>query len=545
MASTPLRSTRWRASIGLLGLFSGVALLVLLGRGFLPWITDQYAFRQTQTAIVAQYLHDPGDLFSYELPVLGSPWSVPFEFPLYQALVKVLSVATGLALVTCGRLVSVGFFLMALGCLARLCRQFDVRHPTLVCALVALTPLYAFWSRSFMIETTAVAFMLWFATLQVDVSRDRQVNVARTAWLVVAGMAAILVKVTTLLPLLALAASLQALQAWRHRHQRPMLMAAIVPLMAQGAVVAVGAAWVKHADMVKARNPLGAALTSHHLQSWNWGTLHQRLDPHVWFVLLSHTAEIFFPAEAVGSIGNSFAVRAAGIVFPAESVERVGNSLALFVALMLAFAAAVGRCTPQRQRLVWLSVALFLAPYLCFVNLHFVHSYYQCANAIFLCAALGLAFEGAISGARGPSQAWLWLGGYALGLLLLADCALRTLDFFAAQPERNAMLAAQVRQASAPGKAIITTGLDWSPQTPYQSGHRALMLWGRDLEPNVKAALELALRRRGDYDLYVACGMRPLYDPLFRQAWGLDPAQKPLAEVEGCRLYRLQAPAGL
>ena len=536
---------RWRAAVALLGLLAGVAMLAILARGFLPWITDQYAFRQTQTALVAQYLHGPADLFSSELPVLGSPWAVPFEFPLYQALARSLSVATGLALVTCGRLVGVGFFLMALACLARLCRQFDVRHPVLVCALVALTPLYTFWARSFMIETTAVAFTLWFATIQVDLLRARRAEAARTGLLFVAGVAAILVKVTTLLPVLALALVLQALQVWRGRRERARWQAALVPLVAQLAVLAIGAAWVTYADMVKARNPLASALTSSHLQSWNWGTLHQRLDPHVWFVLLSHTAEIFFPPEAVGAMGNSFAVRAAGLFFPDEAVERVGNSLALFVALLLAFAAALGRCTPQRRRLVGWCVALFLAPYLCFINLHYVHSYYQCANAIFLCAALGLAFEGAISEARAPAPAlaWSWLAGLALGLVLLAQCALRNMDWYVALPERGVALAAQVRQASAPGKAIIVTGLDWSPQLPFQSGHRALMLWGRDLEPRDRAALDIALRQRADYDLYLACGMRPLYDGLFRQAWGLDSSATPIAEVEGCRFYRLDGPA--
>lgn len=526
-----------------MGLLAGVALLVIVARGFQPWITDQHAFRQAQTAIVTQYLSGPADLFTGQLPVLGSPWSVPFEFPIYQALVKLLSEVSGLALNTCGRLVSVGFFLMALACLARLCRQFEVRHPILVCSVVALTPLYVFWSRTFMIETTAVAFMLWFATIQVDVYRDRQLDAGRTAWLFVAGMAAVLVKVTTLLPLLAVALAFQALKAWRGRHQRATLMPALVPLMAQGAVLAVGAAWVKYSDMVKERNPLAEGLTSHNLQAWNWGTLHQRLDPHVWFVLLSRTAEIFFPREAVGAIGNSFAVRAAGFFFPDEAVERVGNSLALFVALLLAFVAAFGRCTPQRKRLVGLCLLLFVIPYLSFTNLHFVHNYYQCANAIFLCAALGLAFEGAIAGASHAGQAWLWLGGHALALLLLANCALRTMDFYAAQPERNAALAEQVRRTSAPGKAIIATGLDWSSQTPYQAGRRALMLWDRHSEPRAKAALDIALRQRGDYDLYVACGIRPLYDTLFRQTWGLDPAQQPLVEVEGCRLYRLEAPA--
>ena len=51
-------------------------------------IIDRNGFRQTQTAITSYYLFTDGISFKYMTPILGQPWSVPFEFPLYQFIVS-------------------------------------------------------------------------------------------------------------------------------------------------------------------------------------------------------------------------------------------------------------------------------------------------------------------------------------------------------------------------------------------------------------------------------------------------------------------------
>ena len=49
-------------------------------------LVERHNFRQTQTAFTARIYHEEGiDLFDPKLPVLGPPWEVPFEFPLFQA----------------------------------------------------------------------------------------------------------------------------------------------------------------------------------------------------------------------------------------------------------------------------------------------------------------------------------------------------------------------------------------------------------------------------------------------------------------------------
>ncbi|MFM8331947.1 MAG: hypothetical protein ACKN9T_09685 [Candidatus Methylumidiphilus sp.] len=72
------------------------AYLCLISFGFGPYIVDDHPFRQTQTALTALYLESFYEIFTYVTPILGPPWTIPFEFPLYQGLAKILSGTSGL-----------------------------------------------------------------------------------------------------------------------------------------------------------------------------------------------------------------------------------------------------------------------------------------------------------------------------------------------------------------------------------------------------------------------------------------------------------------
>ncbi len=59
-----------------------VVVVTTLGQPLL----ERHAFRQTQTAYTARIFHEQGiDLIHPKMPVLGEPFEVPFEFPLFQA----------------------------------------------------------------------------------------------------------------------------------------------------------------------------------------------------------------------------------------------------------------------------------------------------------------------------------------------------------------------------------------------------------------------------------------------------------------------------
>src|SRR5262249_8160029 len=70
-----------------LGIFFSVLLIhsfFAISTGWKHTINDVHGFRQSQTAITVDYLLKGGPWVNYETPVLGPPWSIPFEFPLYQ-----------------------------------------------------------------------------------------------------------------------------------------------------------------------------------------------------------------------------------------------------------------------------------------------------------------------------------------------------------------------------------------------------------------------------------------------------------------------------
>lgn len=75
--------------------------------GWYHSIFDFHGFRQAQTAISANSILYGGPILHYETPVLGPPWSIPFEFPLYQVLVALLAKLLSSPLDQTGRFVSV------------------------------------------------------------------------------------------------------------------------------------------------------------------------------------------------------------------------------------------------------------------------------------------------------------------------------------------------------------------------------------------------------------------------------------------------------
>lgn len=134
-------------------------------RGWHGSLSDAHEFRQIQTALTPAYhFKATGFRLDYETPVLGPPWSIPMEFPSYQAAVAGLSSVTGWPLEQCGRGVSVLFFCAGLVALYLILRHSGLSRVAGWCAVAATltAPLYAFYARTFLIETTALCFGLWF-----------------------------------------------------------------------------------------------------------------------------------------------------------------------------------------------------------------------------------------------------------------------------------------------------------------------------------------------------------------------------------------------
>jgi hypothetical protein len=331
---------------------------------------DFYSFRQTQTAITAYWLYKEGFKLAYETPVAGFPWSVPFEFPLYQYIVSILAKIAPISLNAAGRLVSFTFLVLCLVPARAVIRDLKLgeRSFPIFTILLLSSPIYLYWGRTFMIETTAVYFSLAAISLFVKIIKQNESLGTKALFLICMSLA-VLQKATTGFPVLAILGIVYFLKSLRDLRQldygkewpsfttRRLFFA----LAYIGIPLALGIAWTYYTDQIKALNPLGSHLTSSALQKWNWGTINQRLSKDIYENVIWH--RIF--------------------------LQNLGGTLGVAI-LLWGFISNV----KQNVRVsILVSAAMGFAPIFLFTNLHLIHTYYQSANLIFLIFSTAIALS--------------------------------------------------------------------------------------------------------------------------------------------------------
>jgi hypothetical protein len=451
--STAGRGFRWALGLFLLCLAANLASAVV---GWNNTVLDFIGFRQSQTALSAQFMLGHRYRVVYETPVLGPPWEVPYEFPLYQWLVAGLATLTGWDVDPCGRLVSKVFFLLTLLPFHRILRRLGVAPASrlLILALFLASPFFAFWSRTVLIESTA----LFLAACYLDgvhPFRDRP-GLGPLLYGLSLGVLAGLVKITTLAGF-SLAATLALLPCLRRGTRR--LRCGAVLLLAVPALSAI--AWNRFADSVKEANPFGRSLTSRALAEWNFGPWSQRFDPKVWATLLErswlavpHPGFLFLGGGVVGAI-----LLAAGCLAVASRSGRWGN--------------------PIRACL-----AAYVVPPLVFTNLYWFHEYYHFANHPFLLAAVGLSLAALLeTGGRRRGAA----AAAAACAFVLAPLIYHSYYYPIQATNEDRLLGAcrAVRERTEPDDVILVLGWDWSSEVPYYCRRRGLAL--PDSWPGVSA----------------------------------------------------------
>jgi hypothetical protein len=441
--------------------------LAMASRGWSHAISDDHGWRQTQTAISAYFIQQGGPWLAYETPVLGPPWALPHEFPVYQLVVAGLSRTTGLQLEAAGRTVSLAFFYASLGVAFLLLAELGLRrmHRLLVIALWLPSPVYLFWSRTFMIESTALFFSLVFLTCAARFfSRGRTVDAVLA---VAAGATAYAMKPPAVAGFVGLGCLWWGVQYLR-KPRRP-LLATILGLLVLVAPIAIGSAWHGYGDSLKQLNPFGWAWTSEAIRN-DWilsapgtnASLGRRLEPA--------TRDAFWRGALPLSVGH-----------PAV------------VVLALACCLVARRRRLQCAVLVGAAVAHFAV----FAPLHLGHTYYQYGLGLFLVAAVGLAVVALLE----CNDRRRYLAG-VLALLMASTCVDVYWSLYRPVQRRNAYRKGAwfVRLGSAltgftrPEEVIVGFGLDWNPEVPYYARRRALMWpgWGdwRADSKDVARALE-------------------------------------------------------
>jgi hypothetical protein len=465
-------------------LVTAVALGLCLSHLFLGWnhsIYDHHGFRQTQTALTTYYLLEGGPWLAYETPVLGAPWSIPMELPTYQLVTAGVVKLSGLPLDQAGRLVSVLCYLVTMSAVWALFAALGVgKVGRLVpVALMAVSPLLLFWSRTFMIESTAFALGTLYSLF---VARYLLVSSTKTGGRAsclllgsLFGMLTALTKVTTLVPFGLLAASFMLVQPGRRAafNASSLRRYGTMVLAFAGLPAAAALAWVQYADHLKRLNPMANGfLTSDALRSWNFGTWEQKIDWSSWQHFLESTVSL-----TVGHYG-------------------------LLAVLLLAFVVV-----PRHRALIALSLVSYLMTYVIFTNLYLVHDYYGCGSSVALIIAFSLVVVALLESAH---RLWKAIG-VALLVFLVAIFFVKYRLYYRPIVAHNdqfyeEVLGKEIQKITGSNDVVLIYGDDWSSGIAYGARRRALMdPWNLPLsDPKISAAI--AATGRKAITAMVICG---------------------------------------
>lgn len=452
--------------------FCGALVIHLfeVAQGIGNTLEGPHDFRQSQTALTTYYLQRSGLTADYETPVFGSPASIPFEFPTYQFAVVGVQKLLGCRLDVAGRITSIIFFYATLPLIVFTLRRLRLPWAGIWLGLAALlvSPVYIFYTRAFLIESTTL-FASWMfllclsvllfrepsATDEADEGRVRRIFLLLA---LAAGMLAAVTKVTTF----AVHAA-GAVWLWLAFHRKRLRLLANDAGVRRGlrndavclgvifaGILAVVAWWTHRTDVAKLSNPspIVHRLTSTALTDWNFGYSGQWAKPGTWRGLYNH-----FLSASVASF------------FP------VGLAVIFFSML-------------HRHRTVIIALGLtFLTGPALFTNLFFVHDYYWYANTVFLSLACGITVGTFLLESLASLKVTRLL---LVAVFILAQAAAYHYSGYhllqKVPPQETVRLTETLRQHTARGSSIVVFGFDWNSMIPYYSERRAFMVpWDNEL----------------------------------------------------------------
>lgn len=412
---------------------------------------EQHAFRQTQTALTAYWLIQNGFGLAYETPVSGTPWTIPFEFPIYQYIVAIISDTFNVPLNPTGRIVSYIFLLACFVPTWYIVNKLQFHRSVfyIFVILVLSSPIYLYWGRTFMIETTALFFTISAIKYFIDAVLD-EFSIKNMIMFSVLIAIAILQKSTTAFPVLGIMSIVyfvQEIRRWYAMRTIPWIRIISVGLICFLSPLVIGYAWVIFTDQVKMTSSFGANLTSTSLQEWNFGTLEQRYSKRLF-------VDVIWNRMLADNLGGIFGISLAMLALVVSQSFRVR-------AVMLA------------------SVFLGLMPIFIFSNLHMVHNYYQSANLIYFLFILALSIRCVAISKIGAKVAILFLAllvvsnynGFASTYYL--DIIKTTEDMY--KEYEKILVAAKVLDKELPedGQFVAFLG-SWTSELSYISKRKSL-----------------------------------------------------------------------
>ena len=403
----------------------------LILTGFNYNLLDEHGFRQAQTAISVYYYLKNGIQLDYLTPVFGYPWRVLFEFPTYQIIVAIFTKITHMKLDQSGRLISMVFFYLCFMPLNGILNSIKVESITkkIIYILVLTSPIYIFWSRTFLIESTALFLGLCFIYYSLIFFQNK--NFLNWILCTIFFVLGILTKVTTILPC-CVVSGLLILYLYRSKINIKSITYYIISIFITFILLLI---WTKYADTFKNMNEFGKHITSSALNTWNFGTLTQRLSLEFWHQIISF------------------------------STINIGIALFLCIIIFLLFF--------YNEILLWILFISYCSGFLIFTNLYYVHTYYHYANYIYAIVFMGIIIGKCIN--RNGKSGYL-----LLGICLASNLYAYFKGYYVSQSNpHNAVdiikLSQTIKNNSKPTDIMLICGDDWNSEIPYYSERYAIM----------------------------------------------------------------------
>gem|GEM_PF-6954944 len=436
-------------------------------------------FREAQTAITSYYMAKGESPFlAYEVPVLGEPWAVPMEFPLFQWIASQLGGTNVDTLRWTGRLLSLCFFWGCLWIAGLIGRRLPIEREDRIAlvALFAAAPIFAAYSTTFLIESFALFFAL--AYLWAYLRLREKMGFVPLLLVCTMGVLASLSKPTSWAPfagVIVLATGIELLMHLKAKAPlKQVILGILIPAVAVVIPLIAGLIWVHFGDAVKMNNPLTRGLTSGSLAEWNYGTLSQKLSPVVWTVILGKQSVMIFGVAAL---------------------------LVPFVLMGSAWSAWKQKRMSSELLYLLLAIAGYMSAPVVFTNLHFRHDYYLFANGFFLIAAFVLSLN--LLRRICPPKVISTIYLVSLVSAVLVGFGYMGLRKSLSEPQEDAVIAAMEGLEGDGG--VVYFGFGWSSKMPYELERRGLMLSTREItDPKYMEAV--ALNRDEDWIAIVIAG---------------------------------------
>ena len=455
-------------------LFFGVALIIHIVFSLLGWngpITDLHGFRQTQTAISSYFFVKEGFQINYQTPILGPPWSIPLEFPLFQATVALIVKIFHTPLDQTGRFTSLIFFYLIIAAVFAILKELKLSSPDrfLTASLILVSPIYIFWSRTFMIESLALflsLLYLYFTLIQYRKQSKLKLLLAQAF----TGSLAILTKITTFIPIV-IPVGIYHLFLLKSRLQKKNsgLFNIISTWVSEGIIsiflpLFVGVIWVRYSDSIRSLNPLGSDVFVTDKIMWIFGGTFEKLHPEFWISIF-------------GKI-NSFVLGSWYLILLILAINLFANKYRVLSLISLG--------------------VFFLGPVI-FTNLYSLHDYYYYANSVFIYSSLGFSLASLLEIKKIKPLLYLTVIPGLFALLIYTYLK----SYYPAQKSNTddiREIGKIINRSTSDDDILLIYGYNLDPRIPYYSKRKAIMdQWNRPLsnEQIHKSILKLGQEKIG------------------------------------------------